>query len=183
MEPRIEGREGEAGFSIIEGLIAAALLLIITVGVLPLFSRSMLNNVKGNDSTRQSNGAIDELERSLALPFLGGDMQVPVGATEATNATVIGIKHLPNNESTVSATWEPVADVPAADVMLRRTRTLKQYSFDDYAADQEFTTPLLGEAESRLVHMKVIDLVFEEPLDPLNLNWRTHYTVRAIQAY
>jgi type II secretory pathway pseudopilin PulG len=183
METRIDGREGEAGFSIIEGLIAAALLLIITVGVLPLFSRSMLNNVKGNDSTRQSNGAIDEFERSMSQPFLGGAMQVPDGATEAVEQTVIGLKHLPDNESTVSPTWEPVADVPAADVMLRRTRTLQQYSFDDYASDQVFTTPLPGESESRLVHIKVLDLVFEEPLDPLNINWRTHYTVRAIQAY
>ena len=183
MAEPIASRRGEAGFSIIEGLIAAALLLIITVGVLPLFSRSMLNNVRGNDATRQSNGAVDELERTAALPFLSGDMTVAPGETELANETALAIVHLPNNEQVVSSTWEPYATLAPADVVLRRTRTLQQYSFDDYQSDNAFTTPLPGEAEQRLVHMKVVDVVFEEPLDPLNANWKTHYTVRAISAY
>ena len=62
----------EAGFSVIEGLIAALLLLIVTLGILPLFSRAMNNNVKGNDSTRQSNAAIDAFESAVALPFNSG---------------------------------------------------------------------------------------------------------------
>ena len=183
MEDRIASRRGEAGFSVIEGLIAAALLLVITVGVLPLFSRSMLNNVRGNDATRQSNGAVDELERSASLPFLSGGMTVPDGESESVEETAIAVVHLPNDEQVVSSTWAPYASLATADVVMRRTRTLQQYSFDDYRTDNTFDTPLTGESEQRLVHMKVLDVVFEEPLDPANANWKTHYTVRSIQAY
>jgi hypothetical protein len=174
---------GEAGFSVIEGLIAAALLLIITVGVLPLFSRSMVNNVKGNDATRQSNGAVTELERSVALPFLSGDLTVAPGEVDSVVQTAIGVVHLPDNQKTFSPAWVDFASLAPADVVMRRTRTLEQYSFDDYRLDQTFDDPLPGEAEQRLVHLKMIELVFEEPLDPLGVRWKTHYTVRAVQAY
>ena len=176
-------KRGEAGFSVIEGLIAAALLLIITVGVLPLFSRSMLNNVRGNDATRQSNGAVDELERSSSLPFLSGGMSVPAGATESVEESAIAVVHLPGNEQVVSSTWAPYASLTPGDVVLRRTRTLQQYSFNDYRDDNSFDVALEGDAEQRLTHIKVLDVVFEEPLNAANTNWKTHYTVRAIQAY
>ena len=39
-------RRPEAGFSLIEVLIASMLLLFIVIGVLPLFSRSMINNLQ-----------------------------------------------------------------------------------------------------------------------------------------
>ena len=48
------GRGGEGGFSLIETLIAAALLLILTVFILPLFVNSMWSNVKGLDSTEMT---------------------------------------------------------------------------------------------------------------------------------
>ena len=75
----------EAGFSIIEGLIAALLLLVVTLGILPLFSRAMNNNLKGNDSTRRSNAAIDSFEAQQGLLFNSGAMTVQ----PATTATVV----------------------------------------------------------------------------------------------
>jgi len=47
----------DAGFSIIEALIAAAILLIIALGLLPLFTRSISDNVSGNDATQATNGS------------------------------------------------------------------------------------------------------------------------------
>ena len=63
-------RHSEAGFSLIEGLIAAALLLLVLVSILPLFTQSMLNNATGNDSSYISNAAVDGFERisSRELP-------------------------------------------------------------------------------------------------------------------
>jgi len=52
-------RASEAGFSVVEGLIAAALLVFILIGVLPLFERSRLNLMQGNDSTQVANAVID----------------------------------------------------------------------------------------------------------------------------
>jgi hypothetical protein len=183
MQDRTAIRRSEAGFSVIEGLIAAALLLIITVGVLPLISRSMLNNVKGNDATRQSNGTVDEFERTLSLPFFGGETSLQGAATTLTTQNAIGMIHLPGGQQTVSANWEPYAALAPADVVLRKTSTMRQYETDEYAIDQTFDDPLPGSTEPRRVNLKVFDLVFEEPLNSANSQWRTHYTVRLVKAY
>ena len=58
-----------AGFSMIEALIAAAILLIIALGLLPLFSRSISDNVSGNDASQATNGSRTEVEEMLQLPF------------------------------------------------------------------------------------------------------------------
>lgn len=53
---------GQEGLSLVEVLIAAAILLIVAVGILPLFTRSMLNNVSGYDSTQATSHGKSELE-------------------------------------------------------------------------------------------------------------------------
>lgn len=53
-----------AGFSLIEVLIAAAVLLIITLGVLPMFVNAISNNVEGADLTQlvhQGTGQVEAL--------------------------------------------------------------------------------------------------------------------------
>ena len=75
------GRHGAAGFSIIEALIAAAILLIIALGLLPLFSRSISDNVSGNDATQATNGSRTQVEEMLKVPFSNDRMTVPAGAT------------------------------------------------------------------------------------------------------
>jgi Tfp pilus assembly protein PilV len=52
----------ERGLSIVEVLIASALLLIIALGILPLFSRSIISNRQGLDSTEVSNMARTQME-------------------------------------------------------------------------------------------------------------------------
>ena len=137
--PRIPSASNEAGFSIIEGLIAALLLLVVTLGILPLFSRAMNNNVKGNDSTRQSNGATDAFETSVALPFNSGAMTVPGGGPTSVVVTeTLALKKIASPsggaDMTMSTRWELPADLGtyddpgheppahAAAVQLRRLR-------------------------------------------------------------
>ena len=68
-EDRPAAPHGTAGFSIIEALIAAAILLIIALGLLPLFSRSISDNVSSNDATQATNGSRTEVEELLNVPF------------------------------------------------------------------------------------------------------------------
>ena len=62
-EPRRS--RAEAGLSLIETVIAAAVLLVVAVGTLPLFVRSALNNVKGLDGLQASQYATSEHENLL----------------------------------------------------------------------------------------------------------------------
>jgi len=174
----------EAGFSIIEGLIAALLLLIVTLGILPLFSRAMNNNVKGNDSTRQSNGAIEALETSVGLPFNSGDMNIPIGSTSVVVDDTLALKKIASPtgglDQAISSRWELPADLGTDDVrVMNRQQTLQQFAYSDFADDQTFNNALDGVTESRLVHFKVIDLTLQ---DATGAGSRP-YQLRVVQAY
>ncbi len=55
-------RHREAGFSLVEGLIAAALLLVVAVSVLPLFMRALESNTRGGRASQISTLTIAALE-------------------------------------------------------------------------------------------------------------------------
>ena len=55
-------RSGEAGFSLVEGLIAAALLLVVAVSVLPLFTRALESNISGGRSSQLSTFVTADIE-------------------------------------------------------------------------------------------------------------------------
>lgn len=174
----------EAGFSVIEGLIAALLLLVVTLGILPLFSRSMNNNVKGNDSTRQSNGATDAFETSLALPFNSGAMTVPPGATSVVVTDTIALKKFATpsggDDQAMSKRWELLADLDSYDVpVMNRTRTLQQFSFDDFIDNQVFDTPRNGNTEARIIQFKTVDVALQDATGFSSQPYR----LRIIQAY
>ena len=176
----------EAGFSIIEGLIAALLLLVVTLGILPLFSRAMNNNLKGNDSTRQSNGAVDAFESAAALQFNDGAMTIPPGQTSLVVTETLALKKIDSPtggyDTAMSTRWELPADLATGDQpSLNRVRTLRQFSFDDFNDNQMFDNPLDGIVEPRLVHLKVLDVVIGDGTGE-GLAQIT-YSLRKIQAY
>lgn len=75
-------RKGEAGVSLIEALIAAGLMLIVAVGVLPLFTRAIIDNAAGNEYTQVSNHGKSRAEEFFQLPFNGTVLTVASGSTE-----------------------------------------------------------------------------------------------------
>jgi len=145
---QLQRRAAEAGFSVVEGLIAALLLLIVVLGVLPLVSRSMMNNVQGNDATTQANAAMSGNERLLSLPFDNIDMSVPAGALSVLHQEVWTQGVLD---------WIPLADLTAGDpVVLSRDTLIEQFSASDFDTDGTFDTPLDGVTDPVFVHLKRI---------------------------
>lgn len=55
-------RTGEEGFSLVEGLIAAALLLVVAVAILPLFMRALESNISGGRSSQISTFVSADIE-------------------------------------------------------------------------------------------------------------------------
>jgi hypothetical protein len=190
MVDRENSSSAESGYSVVEGLIAAALLLIVTVGILPLFARSMANNVSGNDQTRQSNGAVDEFERSTSLPFNSGDMSLLLG-NDRVDDTVIALKKLsvsPGEPDTVMSTrWELPANLGTDDLQQTvRRRRLRQFPFDEFNATTpgaSFQNPLPQGTPDSAVIFKVVDVtIFDADNDPL-AQLPSTYRLRLIETY
>jgi type II secretory pathway pseudopilin PulG len=148
LNPGAPPRQGERGFSLIEALIAAALLLILVVGLMPLFSRAMINNVQGNDASRVVNTTVDGFERLLSLPFDSFDMTLQAAATQNQ---IQDFYLLHGNR------W--VASVPVGDEEhWRRTATVRQFNISDLLDNGQLDNPLPGNATPSFVHLKVIDV-------------------------
>jgi len=70
MTTQNERRHDERGLTLIETMIAAAILLIVVVGVLNLFTMAITTNQQqGNIATRTTEYAQDKMEQLMALSF------------------------------------------------------------------------------------------------------------------
>lgn len=139
----------EAGFSLIEALIAALLLLFIVLGVLPLFSRAMMNNIQGNDSSNISNGAVEGFEQLLALPFDNQLLTLAGGVTQRDITQVYSLKH---NE------WVLPTDLASGDeAQYTRTLRLEYFQFDDLE-DGSLDDPLAGDFDPTYIQLKRLQI-------------------------
>lgn len=97
-------RRSQAGFSVLEGLIAMAVLLIVVLGLIPLFTQSMVNNVAGRHLMQASNFATDSFEAAQGLPLGNELLDVPDG--ELTGLTLQALAGTDPDESSGTPTEE-----------------------------------------------------------------------------
>ncbi|HXT50260.1 MAG TPA: prepilin-type N-terminal cleavage/methylation domain-containing protein [Thermoanaerobaculia bacterium] len=123
---RRQSRRGERGFSLVEVLIAALIMLVVALAIIPLFTMAASSNLQGASSTSAANYARDRLELMWQVPFSDARLTVTAGTTvksyeyfdAATNAWVdLGIR-----------TSDPVWPVAA---VWRRVTTVRQFNADD----------------------------------------------------
>lgn len=148
MRRRRERPERGSGFSLIEGVIGIAIMLIMAVGILPLFTRSITNNAAGRDATTTANAARSNLEwlaglavDAPAILVADGDNQRVLleymydAATDADHQQFI---------------WSTVAPTGAPVLWTRRT-TIEQHNLNDLD-DGVIDEPLPGGTPATDVH-------------------------------
>ncbi|HEX3554675.1 MAG TPA: prepilin-type N-terminal cleavage/methylation domain-containing protein [Thermoanaerobaculia bacterium] len=141
-----------AGFSLIEALIAAAILLIIALGLIPLFSRAINDNVNGNDATQATNGSRTQLEEMLGLPFVNTRLTVPVGANVGVTTDSFAQGDIKKTGDPDEGWW-PGTPTDKGVILWTRTTQVRQYSVSD------LNTPLPGETQPTFVQLKEVTVV------------------------
>jgi prepilin-type N-terminal cleavage/methylation domain-containing protein len=119
----------QQGFSMIEGLIAAALIGVVAVGVIPMFTRAMSDNMAGADYTRVTNYSKSKQEDITRMPY---DQQSLV-----VQATPPPVEYM--DPSTGQWTTTKPSNLFA---VWTRTTTLALYNIHDIDYDQTFNFPL-----------------------------------------
>ena len=128
------------GFSLVEVLIASALLLIMATGILPLFTRSIVSNAEGYNHTQVANAARSRGEEFFQLPFNSEPLTLLAGTERLYDEY-----YSKQNRVWIDGT------VPAGETALfTRTTTIRQYNVNDPA------TPLVSTAPPTTVHLKEI---------------------------
>ncbi len=148
-----------AGFSVVEALIAALILLIIALGIIPLFARALRDNTAGADATQASNHGRATLEEYQQLPFNNQALTLAPGATT-----------LARDESWAQGTRDAFGDVdegwwpgtPSGRglVLWTRTTTVRQFGINDLD-DGRLTAPLAGGTQPAFVHLKEVEVRLE----------------------
>ena len=149
----------QRGLSLLEVLIAAAILLVVTVGIVPLLVRARANNVRGWESTTVTSHLKTTLEPVLEFDFGSAPMTVPAGTTEglATDFWTAGTRGMVHDPG------EGWCRDPAGrgDVVWTRTVRVRQFHLGDLGnpgdpGNDPFDEPLDGRAPPESVHLKEI---------------------------
>ncbi len=136
----------ERGFSLVEVLVAALILGMIALGLVPLYTRSIRSNFEGFNSTQVSNFAKSRAEAYLQFPFNSAALTVPPGSTELS---------VQDFYSLTDHKW--VDTLATGDTALfTRTTTVRQFSITDV------TTPLNGDIDPGQVHIKEIAVTVQD---------------------
>lgn len=123
------GSGAAAGFSVVEVMIAAAIFLIICIGMLPLFTRSINSNLIGNDYMNATNHGRSGLETLLQLYFDSPTLLVDAGTEKEIKDywTQGDLKKAGDEE------WLTVLPTTGEQVLWNRTTTLRQYGINALA--------------------------------------------------
>lgn len=175
----MELRKKDAGFSMIEALIAAAILLIIALGLLPLFSRAISDNVSGNDATQATNGSRTQLEELLQVPFNNTRLAIPGGSTQLQVADFWTRGDAKKTGSANEGWWASPSG--HGQVLWQRTTRVRQYSISDLA-DGKLDTPLPGDTQPTFVQLKELEVEMDNPKKDLIGNGQG-ITLRVIKPF
>jgi Tfp pilus assembly protein PilV len=134
-------RKTQSGFSFLEVVIASLLLLVIAVGVLPLFTQAASSNEAGREYMLVSNFAKSRAEQFAQLPFNDANLTITSGTQLVLNEYY----------SAKSRSWVSGATVASGDqAMWTRTTTVRQFGITD------LTTPLPAGADPTTIHVKEV---------------------------
>ena len=142
----------ERGYSLVELLVASFILLIVILGIIPLFLRSMQNNSAGNDYTRLSNFGKSQMEELFQLDFSSARLTIPAGSTEVSSE-----EYWAESEHV----WKAGPTPAGVNPMWTRTTVVRQYhvaSADKTSDNFDFAkeSALDGGAAAESVHLKEV---------------------------
>jgi len=170
---------GPRGFSLIEVLIAALLLLVILLGIVPLFLRAMSSRQAGRESTAVGSYARTRAETLLQLPFNHPDLTVPGGAAQLEVVEYLdGATHQ----------WSQDPALAPQAIWVRTTRVRQFGSADLLDGDTDgdgnhLDLPLPGGTNPRSIQLKEIEVAIESPRDGGPLGAAEEITVRVLKAF
>jgi Tfp pilus assembly protein PilV len=165
--PDSRGVGSAAGFSMLEVMIAGAILLIISLGLIPLFAQAIRNNQTGSDYIQVANGNKSRLEESSQLPINNAALGVPIGLAEGQ----VVESYAQGDRARVgdpNERWWPGAPAGKGQLLWTRTTRVHMYSMDALdKRDKDFVLDAgerqLGTAEGDMgnSHLKEVEVVLE----------------------
>ncbi len=144
----------QGGFSLLETLFAAVLLFVVSVSILPLFTRALQSNTAGGWSNIMSNFVGEDIEASNQMILDHENLDLPIGGTLDLGSQYWSSGTTDTGEANRilgDGKWQESPDGPGLVLWMRRS-TVRKYSFADIgegtiSADGSSTLVTLGHPE------------------------------------
>lgn len=172
-------RRSPTGFSLVEVLIAAVILLVILLGIVPLFLRASVNRQAGRESTSVGSFARSRAETLLQLPFEHEAVSVPPGQAALEVTEYLD----PDTDE-----WS-LDDALADEAAWVRTTRVEQFGTADLldgdtdGDGDSLDTPLPGGTNPRSVQLKQIEVAVTSPREAGPFGAGEELTVRVLKAF
>ena len=189
-------RSAGKGFTLLELLVAAGLLLVVLVGLLPLFMRSIMENVEGRESTQVSNHGRSELEIFKQVRFNNPELDITAG----TETVVQQYWTRPDPDYVGDEKW--LDTVPVGELGLwDRTTTIRQFGIngvidndldgiidqiiglEDADYDGYLDNPLAGGSLPGAIHLKEVDVQIESQVEHALAGEPVDIRMRGLKAF
>ena len=185
----------EAGFSIVEVLVGFVILLLVLMGLLPLFTRAVVHNVSGHEATTVTNHGTTRLENLFQVSF--NNWEVDIGAGNVRQTVDYWARDLADDPGT--ETWTDDASGQLAT--WRRTTEIRQFSIngvndtnldgildeirglEDTDHDGYFDNALPAGTTPNAIHLKEVRVVLESQRSPFGSGEPTELTLRSLKAF
>lgn len=170
-----------AGFSLVEALIAAAILLVIALGLIPLFARAIVDNTTGNDSTQATNHTRTQLEELIQLPFNHQRLTLPAGAVQSqeVESWTQGVR---DQTGDAQEGWWPGVPADKGLPLWTRTTRVRQFNISDLD-DGTLDNPEEGGTQPTFVHLKEVEVQLDNARGGSLLGGGPAQTVRVLKPF
>jgi prepilin-type N-terminal cleavage/methylation domain-containing protein len=138
-------RRAQAGFSLIEMLIAAAILVVVVLALVPLFATSLSQNLAGRELSVATSHGRSQVEELTQLPLDRLELEVPEGSTERRESELFDPE-----------TYRFTAAAPSGPTPWSRVTTVRQFNVRDLYENGRLTDPLDGSTPAPHVHLREV---------------------------
>ena len=172
LEP-VHGKRGEQGLTLIEILFASLLFMAVALGVVPMFTQSMVSNTSGNDSTKAANFARARAEELMQVTFNHEDLTIDAGSEKTIE------EYYTSSDSQWHLYPVPAGTIPA----WLRTTIVRQYNVDALDDNRvEIAEALPAGSDPSFIHLKEIQVSVEQGGSIFTSKAKT-ITVRTLRAH
>jgi len=185
-----------AGYSLVEVLLGLTILMVALVGLMPLFTKSIQQNLQGKQSTQATGHGRTELEEMLQVDFNNWLIEVQEDSARAqhlywteADPTKRGDEHwTETNPAPTVASWEMDNVVRQFGIQEVRDDDLDGIlevivGLEDDNLDGILDNPLPAGSSRSFIHLKTLDVTLEKKASSVTMGEPMRLALQTIKAF
>ena len=186
----------QGGFSLVEVLVGFLVLLLVLVGLLPMFTRAVIHNVQGRESTYVTNLGGAQLEHHMQLAFNNWDLEIDAGSVRPTTQfwgngyqNKLGDEGWRDNPPTTElALWQKTTEVRQFSINGVNDNDLdgvldEIVGLEDIDHDGYFDNSLPAGTSPNAIHLKEVRVIMVSTRNSSSLGVPTQLTLTSLKAF